>query len=117
MAALEQNDIAVQRILSELSDDLAFALSHVVQLIHPAVIVMGGGLALVGEPLRAAIANSLPRYVMEVFAPGPPINLARLGEDAVPVGALLMAAATCPLPSGPPAPVHASIGEAGSLSR
>lgn len=94
-AALQQRDPAAQRILRELADDLAFALSHVVHLIHPAVIVMGGGLALVGEPLRAAIADALPHYIMKVFAPGPPINLAKLGEDAVPTGALLLAAEAC----------------------
>jgi glucokinase len=90
-AALSQGDPAVQSILGELSDDLAFALSHVVQLLHPEVLVLGGGLALIGEPLRQAVVDALPRYVMKVFAPGPPVVLAKLGEDSVPTGALLLA--------------------------
>ena len=57
------------------------------------VIVVGGGLSLVGEPLRAAIAGALPRYVMDSFRPGPRVALAGLGEDSVPVGALALAAA------------------------
>ena len=77
--------------LAELSNDLGFALSHVTHLFHPEVIVMGGGLSLVGEPLRAAVAEVLPRLVMEVFHGGPKVKLALLGEDAVPVGALLLA--------------------------
>jgi glucokinase len=89
--ALAQGDALAQRILDEVADDLAFGLSHVTQLMHPEVVVLGGGLSLVGEPLRAAVATRLRRYVMEAFAPGPRVVLAGLGEDAVPVGALLLA--------------------------
>ena len=89
--ALAAGDAAALRILKETAEDLAFALSHVTQLMHPQVIVMGGGLSLVGEPLRAAVAAALPRFVMEVFHGGPEVKLAALGEDAVPTGALLLA--------------------------
>ena len=78
------------RILTHAASELAFALSHVVQLLHPEVIVVGGGLSLLGEPLRARIAAALPRWVMRAFAPGPRIALAGLGEDSVPVGALAL---------------------------
>ncbi|MBX3731044.1 MAG: ROK family protein [Verrucomicrobiae bacterium] len=90
--ALADGDPLAQAILSELADNLAFALSHAVQLFHPEVIVIGGGLSLIGEPLRAAIAAALPAYVMNAFLPGPRIALAGLGEDSVPVGALALAA-------------------------
>ncbi len=90
-AALAQGDADARRILGETADDLAFALSHVTHLMHPEVIVLGGGLALVGEPLRAAVEAALKPYLMDAFAPGPKIVLAGLGEDAVPVGALLLA--------------------------
>jgi glucokinase len=82
-----------QNILAETADDLAFGLSHVVHLAHPEIIVLGGGLSLVGEPLRAAVEKSLRKYIMHAFAPGPRIALAALAEDAVPVGALALAAA------------------------
>ena len=90
-AALAQNDPTARRILEEVAEDLAFAISHVVHLFHPAVVVLGGGLSLVGEPLRAAVAQALGGFVMEAFAPGPQVRLAGLAEDAVPVGALLLA--------------------------
>ncbi len=89
--ALVAGDEAARKIINEVAGDLAFALSHVTHLFHPEVIVLGGGLSLIGEPLRAAVAAALPRLVMEVFHGGPPIKLASLGEDAVPVGALLLA--------------------------
>jgi glucokinase len=91
-AALGDADPTAQAILSELADNLGFALSHAVQLFHPEIIVIGGGLSLVGEPLRQAVAEALPRYVMDSFQPGPRVALAGLREDAVPVGALLLAA-------------------------
>ena len=90
--ALEAKDAEAERILRETVDDLAFGLSHVIHLFHPAVIVIGGGLSLVGEPLRSAVANTLPRYIMKVFGQGPAVRLAGLGEDSVPVGCLAAAA-------------------------
>jgi len=94
-AALTANDPVAKQILNETADDLAFGLSHVTQLFHPEVIVLGGGLSLVGEPLRAAVEKALRGYVMEAFAPGPRIALSRLREDAVPVGALSLAKIPC----------------------
>ena len=78
-------------VLQELVEDLAFGLSHPVHLFHPQIIILGGGLSAVGEPLRAAVESLLPRFLMEVFRPGPGIRLARLQADAVPVGALELA--------------------------
>lgn len=89
--ALEQGDSIAQGIIAELAGDLGFALSHVIHLLHPAAIVMGGGLSLIGEPLRSAVAAALPANVMEVFHPVPPVRLAALGEESVPVGALILA--------------------------
>ena len=89
--ALAAGDEAAHQLIREVAGDLAFALSHVTHLFHPEVIVLGGGLSLIGEPLRSAVAAALPRLVMEVFHGGPPIKLSALGEDAVPVGALLLA--------------------------
>ena len=90
-AALEAKDELAGRILAELAEDLGFALSHAVHLFHPQVIVLGGGLSLVGEPLRFAVSEAMSKQVMEVFAPGPPVRLAELAEDAVPIGAILLA--------------------------
>ena len=89
-AALEQGDPLAQRLLDGVTDNLALALSHVTHLFHPQVISLGGGLSLVGDPLCRGIAARLPGFLMEVYGTGPQIKLAELGEDAVPVGALLI---------------------------
>jgi glucokinase len=90
-AALAQGDAAARQILLETAEDLAFGLSHVVHLCHPQILVIGGGLARVGEPLRAAVADALSRFIMDAFAPGPRLALAALGDDTVPIGALTLA--------------------------
>ena len=66
-------------------------LSHAVHLIHPQVVVLGGGLAEVGEPLRYEVERKLRGLVMSAFVPGVEVRLAALGEDVVPIGALLLA--------------------------
>jgi len=89
-AALAQNDSIAETILENATRDLAFALSHVTHLFHPQVITLGGGLALIGEPLRQSIADTLPEFLMEIYGNGPKIKLSELGEDAVPIGALML---------------------------
>ena len=88
--SLAQDDPVAQDILDTLTHDLAFALSHVTHLFHPQVIILGGGLSLVGAPLRKGIEKKLPQFLMETYGNGPEIKLAELTEDAVPVGALLL---------------------------
>jgi glucokinase len=90
-AALGQKDKTALGLLNEVAEDLAFGLSHVTHLFHPEVIVLGGGLSGVGEPLRAAVERALATHIMEAFLPGPKILLSALKEDAVPVGALELA--------------------------
>jgi glucokinase len=90
--ALAEGDPVAQRILRDVADSMAYALSHAIHLLHPEVVVLGGGVALLGEPLRALVADSLPQWLMEAFRPGPTIRLAALMEDAVLVGALAVAA-------------------------
>ena len=92
--ALQQGCAIARRILDETAEDLAFGLSHVTHLFHPEIVLLGGGLSLLGEPLRAAVENFLPKFTMAAFGSGPEIRLAALGEDAIPVGALELAKST-----------------------
>jgi glucokinase len=89
---LQQQDPTSKKLFDETINDLAFGLSHVVHLIHPEVIILGGGFSLIGEPLRTSVTSSLEHFIMDAFHPGPAIELSLLKEDAVPIGALILAA-------------------------
>jgi glucokinase len=88
---IDAGDATAKSLLEEISGDLAFGLSHVVHLLHPDIIVLGGGLSLIGEALRGAVAEKLPPFVTHAFRPGPIVRLSQLGEDVVLVGAALLA--------------------------
>lgn len=88
--AIVKGDKGAIEIFNETTDDLAFGISHVIHLVNPGVVILGGGLSLAGPPLRKAVEERLVKYVMEAIPP-PKISLARLKEDAVCVGAALLA--------------------------
>lgn len=89
--ALKEGDAMAQKIIDETTDDLAFALSHVVHLFHPDVIILGGGLSLLKDYLRKPVEEKLSTYVIKALLPPPPVMIASLGENVVPVGAIELA--------------------------
>jgi len=90
LSAYEQGDTVAHMLIEQVGSVLALGLSHATHLFHPQVIVLGGGLSLIGEPLRAAVKNALERFVMKAFRPAPLVFLSQLREEAVPIGALAM---------------------------
>ena len=89
--AVEVGDAGAVAILDETAQELAFGLSMPAHLFHPEVIIIGGGLSLLGDPLRERVARRLTGFMSEAFKPGPAVELSALGEDVVCVGALLLA--------------------------
>jgi glucokinase len=90
-AAIATGDAAAGAILDAAARQYALALSHAVHLLNPDVIVVGGGVARIGEPWRAAVARHLDASLMAALRPAPPVRLAVLGDAVVPVGAALVA--------------------------
>ncbi|MGF1448843.1 MAG: ROK family protein [Opitutales bacterium] len=90
--AIALGDPLATALLDAHTAHFAHALSHVVQLLAPEIIVLGGGVSLIGEPFRARVERYLRPLQMNVFQPGPKIALAATGEDVVPFGALRLAA-------------------------
>ena len=90
-AALSANKLAL-RILDGAWEALAEAICHVIALVCPRRVVIGGGVALMGEkllfePLRAKVAGR----VFKPFAGCYDIMPAALGEEVVVHGALALA--------------------------
>lgn len=89
--AVNARDSVAMAILDNTADDLAFSLSHAVHLLHPETVIIGGEPSLACEPLRKAVEDKLKHYLMDAFHPGPDIQLSRLREDAIVIGALALA--------------------------
>ena len=90
--AAEQDDGLARWILEEAWDHLAEAICHVITLLCPRRIVIGGGVSLIGEqllfaPLRRAVAQR----VFRPFAGLTDVVPAALGEEVVVHGALALA--------------------------
>lgn len=90
-ALLAAGDAPAAAILDAAAGHYAHALSHVVHLLNPDVIVLGGGVAAIGAPWRDSVARQLEPLLMQTMRPAPPVRLAALGADIVPVGAALVA--------------------------
>ena len=89
--ALNENDPDALAIVDDVADDIAFALSHVVHLFNPAIIVIGGGLSLLKDHLIKPVSEKLPQYLLKALLPPPTIVTASLNEDVVPIGAIELA--------------------------
>jgi glucokinase len=89
--ALEKGDLDAANILNEIADDISFALSHVIHLFNPNIIIIGGGLSLLEEHLSTPVSQKLPEYIMKALLPAPLVKIAALREDVVPLGALELA--------------------------
>lgn len=90
--AIENGDVHAEAIWIKARRRLAVALSHVIALICPQRIVLGGGVSLAPshlflEPLR----NELAQIVFPPFADCYDVQLAGLGELVVVQGALALA--------------------------
>jgi glucokinase len=90
--AIVLGDSGAKKILDEVIDNLAFGISHVVHILHPEVIILGGGLSLTGKYLVEKTKENLIPYLMSSMKYNPPeVRLAKLGTEVVPLGAILLA--------------------------
>ena len=92
MSAIDGNDFGAKAILDETIDDLAFGLSHVVHIVNPDILILGGGLSNLGDYLSMTLQHKLRKYVMEVLKEKlPAVKRSELKEDTVPLGAVVLA--------------------------
>ncbi len=75
-------DSVARETLLETVDLLALWLGNMVDLLEPDVMVMGGGVAAMLEPLFDEIRERLPRYCINSRCQEIPLVMARYGADA-----------------------------------
>ncbi len=90
--AVKANDAQALEILDSYSAHVALGIANIVMIMDPQRIVIGGGIADIGEPLRSRVESHLPKTILGAsYRPMPEVALAELGEEAIAIGAALMA--------------------------
>ena len=90
-AALEAGDCEAQRILGNWAFRMGYILAHMIYLLHPGVVILGGGVSLLGSLLIERIQSELNSRLNEDLVDVPELRVAALGETVVPCGAILYA--------------------------
>jgi glucokinase len=70
-------------LIEETADYLGVAIGGMLDLLNPECIILGGGIAQMGDLLLEPLQRSVTRYALESV----PIILAELGADAGAIGA------------------------------
>ena len=94
-ALLAEKDPAVDELISAFADEVAIGMAGLVYVLDPEIIVLGGGLVDLGDPLRARIEESLAGRILGAqYRPEVPVVSAKLGSSAGAIGAAALAADT-----------------------
>lgn len=87
MGAFRAGASWAQPVIAGVLAALATALTGVIHMVNPDLVLIGGGLVAWGEAWRAAIEAAVTAGVMPPFREGLSVRLAALGPDAGLVGA------------------------------
>lgn len=90
-AAAREGDALAARVIGEAGTRLGLATSWLVNAYNPAVVVVGGGLAAIGEPLLGPLRAAVERHALSPALRGVEIRVSELGPDAEVRGAVLLA--------------------------
>jgi predicted NBD/HSP70 family sugar kinase len=91
VAAGEQGDPVIHQVLDEVGTHLGFALSHLVNLLNPELIVLGGNLAAIARLIMPALKRALAEHTLKPLLGDVRIEVSPLGADAVPMGGIALA--------------------------
>ena len=89
--AVTESDPLSLSVLDHATQHLGWAIAQVATLLAPEVVVIGGGVSLIGEPFFSRVREQVDQYVFSPLRDSFTIVPARLGEEVVVHGALLLA--------------------------
>jgi predicted NBD/HSP70 family sugar kinase len=89
--AARDGNVSALRALEDAGLHLGWALASVVNLLNPALVVVGGEMARAGELLLESARIGLRRHALDAVA-STPVVASELGERASLIGAVLLAA-------------------------
>lgn len=91
-AAIEKGETAVRRVVERAAHFVGIAMANCANLLAPEVIVLGGGLLeKLGDLFLEQAERSMREHAMPSLVAGTKVVLAALGDDAVPIGAAVLA--------------------------
>jgi glucokinase len=85
--AARRGDKAAHRVLEEVGTNLGLGVANIVSLLNPEVVVLGGGLARVGNLLLAPLRKAVRQWGQPLARRQVRIVISRLGEEAGILGA------------------------------
>ena len=92
-AAIKAGDQAVEDIVSHSARDLGIAIGSVVNLLAPDMVVLGGGLVEAMPSLYVQqVRASIKKQALRPYTKSLKVVVAKLGDDAVVMGAAALAA-------------------------
>ncbi|WP_432987301.1 ROK family protein [Dactylosporangium sp. CA-233914] len=90
-AAARDGDAVAGRVIAEAGEHLGLAASWLINAYNPALVVVGGGLAAIGDPLLGPLRAAAARHTLAPALRGVEIRASKLGPDAEVRGAVLLA--------------------------
>ncbi|MEN6409398.1 MAG: ROK family transcriptional regulator [Anaerolineaceae bacterium] len=91
IAAARSGDLTAQNIVAEAGEHLGTAIASVVNLFNPSMIVVGGGVAQIGDLLLEPIRKTVRERSLKVASRAVRITAALLGRRSAGMGAVVQA--------------------------
>jgi glucokinase len=86
-AAARRGDKAARRVLEEVGTNLGLGVANIVSLLNPEVVVLGGGLAGIGNLLLTPLRKAVRQWSQPLARRQVRIVISRLGDEAGILGA------------------------------
>lgn len=88
--AVANEDVLAIEIMEQIGSDLGKAISGLINMFNPEMIVVGGTLADTGDYLLLPIKSSINKYSLTLVSRETEVRLSKLGERAGVVGACML---------------------------
>lgn len=89
--AAKQEDVLMIELLAEMGDKLGRALSVLINIFNPELVILGGTLSETGEYLRLPVRSAINKYSLSLVNNDTQLKNSKLGEKAGVVGGCLIA--------------------------
>ena len=86
----KEGDKFAQYIVKKICFNLGIACANIANILNPAKIVLGGGVAMAGEYLRQQVEDDFKKFVFPPMQKSTTICLAELGNEAGVLGAIFL---------------------------